>query len=100
MQIQMKVTMSDGSIKDCTAIFADFVMFERTWNRSVTKFSDELRLTDIAWLAWRTEIRLKHITIQFDEWLEGVVEIEMIADEPVGDSVVMPESVAPTVPLV
>jgi hypothetical protein len=26
--------------------------------------------------------------------------IEMIADEPVGDSVVMPESVAPTVPLV
>jgi hypothetical protein len=94
MQIQMKVTMRDNSIKDCTAIFSDFVMFERTWNRSVTKFSDELRLTDIAWLAWRSEIRLKHITIQFDEWLDSVDNIEMIDETPASEEVAQP-----TVPL-
>lgn len=83
----MKVTMRDNTTKDCTAVFSDFVMFERTWNRSVTKFSDELRLTDIAWLAWRSEIRLKHITIVFDEWLDTVDNIEMIDDEPVSEEV-------------
>lgn len=95
MQIKMKVTMRDNTTKDCTAIFSDFVMFERTWNRSVTKFSDELRLTDIAWLAWRSEIRQKNISVQFDEWLEQVNEIEMITD----DEPVVEESAPAQAPL-
>jgi hypothetical protein len=81
MEMKMKVTMSDSTTKDCTAQFADFVMFERTWNRSVTKFQEELRLTDLAWLAWRSEIRLKNISIQFDEWLEKVADIDVLSDD-------------------
>jgi hypothetical protein len=81
MKMEMRIIFNDGSTKDCTAIFADFVAFERTWNRSVTKFETELRLTDIAWLAWKTQIRVKNIQDQFDIWLETVETIDVIADE-------------------
>jgi len=81
MKMDMRIIFNDGSTKDCTAIFADFVAFERTWNRSVTKFETELRLTDIAWLAWKTQIRMKNTQEQFDIWLESVETIDVIAEE-------------------
>jgi len=81
MKMDMRIIFNDGSTKDCTAIFADFVAFERTWNRSVTKFETELRLTDIAWLAWKTQIRVKNIQEQFDIWLETVATIDVITEE-------------------
>lgn len=81
MKMEMRIVFNDASTKDCTAIFADFVAFERTWNRSVTKFETELRLTDIAWLAWKTQIRVKNTQEQFDIWLEKVETIDVIADE-------------------
>lgn len=81
MKMQMNIIFNDGGTKECEAIFADFVAFERTWNRSVTKFETELRLTDIAWLAWKTQIRCKNTQEQFDLWLEKVETIDVIADE-------------------
>lgn len=81
MKMEMRIIFNDGNTKECTAIFADFVAFERTWNRSVTKFETELRLTDIAWLAWKTQIRCKNIQEQFDIWLESVETIDVIAEE-------------------
>jgi hypothetical protein len=81
MKIDLTVVYNDGTKIDVDAVFADFVAFERTWNRSVTKFEEELRLTDLAWLAWHSEKRLKRTTLQFDpEWIETVGEIE-IRDE-------------------
>jgi hypothetical protein len=38
MKIEMTVEYNDGTTKDIDAVFADFVAFERTWTRSVTKF--------------------------------------------------------------
>lgn len=93
MKMNMNVTMSDNTTKNCNAQFADFVMFERTWNRSVTKFQEELRLTDLAWLAWRSQIRLKLITIQFDEWLENVLDIDVLSDD--DDEVVVEVAATP-----
>jgi hypothetical protein len=83
MQMTMRVTFNDASktTKDCAAIFADFVAFERTWNRSVAKFTEELRLTDIAWLAWKSEIRCKNTQETFDLWLEKVGTIDLLSDE-------------------
>lgn len=81
MKMQMNIIFNDGTTKNCEAIFADFVAFERTWNRSVTKFETELRLTDIAWLAWKSQIRVKNTQEQFDLWLEKVETIDVIADE-------------------
>jgi hypothetical protein len=86
MKIKMKVDFVDGSSKEIEARFADFVSFERTWNRSVTKFEDELRLTDLAWIAWHAEIRTKATTKQFDpDWLNDVEMLNLVSDEEEGE---------------
>lgn len=81
MKMKMSIIYTDATTQECEAIFADFVAFERTWNRSVTKFETELRLTDIAWLAWKTQIRCKHTQEQFDIWLEKVETIDVVSDD-------------------
>ena len=82
MKIGMTVKFDDGTDKKVEAVFADFVAFERTWNRSVTKFEQELRLTDLAWLAWHSEKRLKRTALAFDpDWIATVSEIELTEDE-------------------
>lgn len=84
MKIKMKVDFIDGSTKELEARFADFVAFERTWNRSVTKFESELRLTDLAWIAWHVQIREKETAKQFDpEWLNDVDSLELMTDDEV-----------------
>jgi len=82
MKMTLKVTFVDGKESEITAKFADFVSFERVWQRSVAKFESDLRLTDLAWLAWSAETRAKRTTAKFDpDWLETVETIEPIADE-------------------
>lgn len=82
MRIKMKVDFVDGSSKQLEARFADFVAFERTWNRSVTKFDNELRLTDLAWIAWHVQVREKQTAKQFDpDWLNDVDMLTMVDDE-------------------
>lgn len=82
MKIQMTVEFNDGTTKDVTAVFADFVGFERTWQRSVTKFEQELRLTDLAWLAWHSEKRNKHTQMPFDpDWIGTVSTLGLKEDE-------------------
>lgn len=84
MKIAMVVVLNDGARKDVEAVFSDFVAFERTWNRSVTKFEEELRLTDLAWLAWHSEKRRKETTLGFDpDWINLVSEIELKDDDEV-----------------
>jgi hypothetical protein len=82
MKISLNIVFNDETKQDVDAVFADFVAFERTWNRSVTKFEEELRLTDLAWLAWHAEKRLKRTTMQFDpDWINTVAEIEIRDEE-------------------
>lgn len=86
MKLSMKVSFTDGTSKDVTARFADFVAFERTWSRSVARFEHELRLTDLAWLAWSAETRARATTAKFDpDWIGTVENVEVAeskADSP------------------
>jgi hypothetical protein len=78
MKIEMTVEYNDGTTKDIDAVFADFVAFERTWTRSVTMFEQELRLTDLAWLAWHSEKRRKQTQMPFDpDWVGLVTTISV-----------------------
>lgn len=81
MKIEMKVEYLDGTSENVDAVFADFVGFERTWNRSVAKFETELRLTDLGWLAWSA---LKHrgkTSATFDpEWIAIVSSVGLRED--------------------
>lgn len=77
MKIHLRVKFNDGTSSDADAVFADFVAFERTWNRSVAKFEEELRLTDLAWLAWHSEKRRGKTQDPFDPiWLNTVEIVE------------------------
>jgi hypothetical protein len=88
MKIELNVVFADGTNKDVDAVFADFVAFERTWNRSVTQFERELRLTDLAWLAWNALKRAKETDKQFDpDWIITVESIEIRDDEESSDDI-------------
>lgn len=76
MKIEMTVTYLDGTKDDVDAVFADFVGFERTWQRSVAKFEQELRLTDLAWLAWSALTHRNKTKLKFDpDWIATVENV-------------------------
>ena len=77
MKIELTVEYIDGTKEDVDATFADFVGFERTWQRSVVKFEQELRLTDLAWLAWSALTHRGKTKAKFDpEWIRTVSEVK------------------------
>jgi hypothetical protein len=79
MKLNLKVTFNNGESKEVEARFADFVAFERTWSRSVARFEQELRLTDLAWLAWSSSTRAKDTAKKFDpDWIDTVENVEVV----------------------
>jgi hypothetical protein len=87
MKLPLTVTYTNGDKRDVTAVFADFVQFERTWSRSVSRFEHDFRLTDLAWLAWSAETRAKNTDKKFDpEWLETVETVELGESSGGGDT--------------
>ena len=83
MKINLQVTTLDSVTTKVTAQFADFIAFEGEKNRSVANFQTELRLTDLAWLAWHAEKRTKKTALKFEEWIETVDSVEVGTDSAV-----------------
>ena len=78
MKVELVVGYLDGTTVDVEARFADFVGFERTWSRSVARFEQEIRLTDLAWLAWSSLTRAGKTNAKFDpDWINTVEEVSM-----------------------
>jgi hypothetical protein len=71
VKMHLRVTNADGSAADVTVSAADFVGFESTFNRSVAKFQEEFRLTDMYWLAWHSLRRSNPKLPEFTEWIEA-----------------------------
>ena len=93
MKINLEVTTLDNVTVKATAQFADFIAFETEKNRSVANFQTELKLTDLAWLAWHSQKRTKKIAMKFEEWIETVESVEVGTDS----SVIVPlENPQPT----
>ena len=82
MKLALTVKPIEGEPYEVIARFGDFVAFERTWNRSVAKLESEMRLTDVAWLAWQVSKRIGKTQAAFDpEWIQSVDEVT-VKDEP------------------
>ena len=82
MKLSLTVKPIEGESYDVIARFGDFVAFERTWNRSVAKLESEMRLTDIAWLAWQVSKRIGRTSAALDpDWIQSVDEVT-VKDEP------------------
>lgn len=74
MKIALTVEFINGDKLDVEAAFPDFVAFERTWQRSVVRLDTDLRLTDLAWLAWSALSRTKQTPLKFDpDWVSTVI---------------------------
>lgn len=83
MRMTLSIEFVNGDKVDTDAVFADFVSFERTWQRSVVLLETQMRLTDLAWLAWHSQSRTKQTTLKFDpDWIETVVSVFPKEDEP------------------
>ena len=83
MKINLEVTTLDAVTTKVSAQFADFIAFETEKNRSVANFQTELKLTDLAWLAWHSQKRTKKTAMKFEEWIETVESVEVGTDSAV-----------------
>jgi hypothetical protein len=82
MRINLRVEFIDGNTKDVTCSAKDLVAFEEKYSRSVARFEQEMRLTDLLWLAWHSENRTKATGKDFDSWLDDVESIGQSDDDP------------------
>ena len=70
MKMNLRVKYDDGSTVDAVVSAVDFVAFEREFSKSVTKFQENMMLTDVYWLAWHSIKRSDKKVGTFEEWLE------------------------------
>lgn len=76
MKLNLRVNGSDGSAVDVVASAADLVAFELKWDRSIARFSDDFRFTDLCWLAWHTCKRTGQTSQDFEQWLETIESVD------------------------
>lgn len=82
MRISLRVEYTDGTEKDVMCSAKDLVAFEEKFSRSVARFEQEMRLTDLLFLAWHSENRTKATAKDFDSWLDDVESIAASDDDP------------------
>ena len=82
MRISLRVEFIDGTEKDVMCSAKDLVAFEEKFSRSVARFEQEMRLTDLLFLAWNSEFRTKATAKDFDSWLDDVESITASDEDP------------------
>lgn len=77
MKLAMTLTGVDKKKRVVVATFADFVAYEEKNNKSVANFATDMRMSDLAWLAWHAETRTEATTFGYDAWKEQIDELEV-----------------------
>lgn len=77
MRINFQITYADGTAAEATASVADQVAFEQATDRSIARLADDFRLTDACWLAWHALKRTGKTSLEFDQWLDTVDNVEI-----------------------
>ena len=93
MKLGLTVHGTDGKKRLAVVAFADFVKYEEIHDKSMDKVEAEMKVRDLAWLAWHCERRNKVTALEFDAWLDTVDEISAASGE---DKIVPLESSQPT----
>lgn len=93
MKLVLWIHRSNDESQECVAEFVDFVKYEETHNVSMSKVEQDIKIRDLAWLAWHSEKRRNKTPLDFDKWLETVANISLDA----GDGQIVPlEKTQPT----
>ena len=93
MKLGLNVHGTDGKKRLAVVAFPDFVKYEEAHNVSMARVEAEMKVRDLAWLAWHSEKRNKVTALDFDAWLETVEQITGSEGE---DRIVPLESTQPT----
>lgn len=78
------------------AVFADFIAFEATWNKSVADISTRITLSELSWLAWSCESRNKVTSLSFTDWCLTVDSVSLddlsvpVGEVSVSENVIVP----------
>jgi hypothetical protein len=82
MRIALTVQFQESEqVHRTDAVFSDFIQFEKQFNRSVAAFERELKLTDLAYLAWSSMRRTGITTKSFDDFVATIEDISIADDD-------------------
>jgi len=83
MRINLRIKyVGQDTEKEITCSASDLVAFESKYDRSVAKLQTEFKLTDLMFLAWRSESRTKQTKAEFEAWLDEVETLEVSDNDP------------------
>ena len=85
MKIGLTVHGTDGKKRLAIVTFPDFIKYEEVHDVSMAKVEAQMRVRDLAWLAWQSEKRNKVTDLDFYAWTETV---EIISAE--GEDKIVP----------
>jgi hypothetical protein len=77
MKLGLTVHTHDGKKRTAVVQFADCVKYEEVHNISMSKVEEDMKIRDLAWLAWHCEKRNKLHSLDFDSWLETIENISI-----------------------
>jgi hypothetical protein len=75
--INLLIKFIDGTSREAVAIVADLMAFEDKFDKSVSDFSKGVRLSWLVFIAWRSEVRTKSTTLDFDAYAETIQSVEV-----------------------
>jgi len=81
MKLVLVVYDPQGEQRTAVAEFVDFVKYEEHHNISMSKVEQDIKVRDLAWLAWHSEKRRNKTALDFNAWLEQVSNISLDAGE-------------------
>jgi len=77
MKLAMTLIGVDKVERVVVATFADFVAYEEAKNKSVAQFANDMRMSDLAWLAWHAETRMGKTSFDYEVWKEQIEELSV-----------------------
>jgi hypothetical protein len=82
MKMNLRVTDNNGTVEEVECNIRDFVAFESHWNRSIARLEEEMKITDLVWLAWHSISRRKLTKDDFENWLDTIDGVEASEESP------------------
>lgn len=82
MRVNLRVEYENGNKEEVQCSAKDLVAFEDKFQRSVARLEQEMRLTDLLFIAWHSLKRRNQTDKEFDAWLDGVESIYPSDDDP------------------
>jgi hypothetical protein len=76
MNFNLAIIFVDGTTREVSGIAADLVAFETEFDMSVSRLSQDTKITHLLWLGWHVLKRTGETKEVFAKWVETVEAVE------------------------